>query len=269
MDSTGYIFDVQKYAIHDGPGIRTTVFLHGCTLECWWCHNPECWQPISENVCFEEGNHTKSFRFIRTKNRVAQLLSSDAVMNEIIRDQVFYEQSGGGVTFSGGEPMLQIEFLFELLEACKQNGIHTAVDTCGNAPKKDFMRIYELVDLFLYDLKIIDEDTHRRYTGVSNGLILSNLVMLSEKGDKVCLRIPLIPEITDTEENTNAILEFIAPLKKIQHISLLPYNPLGEDKYRRLNIPFRMRHCETQTDDKLQSCKILFETAGYQVKIGG
>lgn len=206
---------------------------------------------------------------MRTKDRVPQLLSSDAVMSGIIADRVFYDQSGGGVTFSGGEPMLQIEFLFELLKKCGQNMIHTAVDTCGYAPKQDFIRICELVDLFLYDLKIMDDETHKRYTGVSNELILSNLILLNEKGNKVYLRIPLIPEITDIKENIDGLLEFITPLKKIRNISLLPYNPLGEDKSRRLNVPFRMKHCETQTNDELQSLKRLFETAGYKVKIGG
>jgi len=269
MESVGYIFDIQKYAIHDGPGIRTTVFFHGCQLECWWCHNPECWQPVLKNGSLQEGSHDAQLRFVRKPNRVGQPVPSDVVLNEIVRDRIFYDQSGGGVTFSGGEPMMQMEFLFELLKACKQNEIHTAVDTCGYAPTSDFISIYDLVDLFLYDLKIMDNEAHKKYTGVSNELIISNLIMLSEKGKKICVRIPLIPEITDTKENINATLELITSLKKIQYISLLPYNRLGQDKCRRLNVPFRMRNCETQTDDELQKRKKLFEEAGYQVKIGG
>ena len=269
MSSSGYIFDIQRYAIHDGPGIRTTVFFHGCPLECWWCHNPECWQPVLKDKSLQDISQDMQLRFIRRPNRIGQLVTSDIVLNEVMKDQIFYEQSGGGVTFSGGEPMMQMEFLFRLLKVCKQSGIHTAVDTCGYALEEDFVKIYDLVDLFLYDLKVMEGEAHREYTGVSNELILSNLIMLSEKGRKTYLRIPLIPGITDIEENINAILEFITPLKKIQQINLLPYNYLGEDKYRRLNIPFRMRHCEAQTDDELQKRKKLFEAAGYRVKIGG
>lgn len=264
MGLAGYIFDIEKFAIHDGPGIRTTVFFHGCPLECWWCHNPECWQPVQKS-----GSHDTELRFARKENRAGQLVGSDVVLDEIKRDRIFYEESGGGVTFSGGEPMMQMEFLLELLKVCKRNGIHTALDTCGHAPLEDFIKIYDLVDLFLYDFKIMDNEAHRKYTGVSNELIISNLIMLSQKGGKTCVRIPLIPEITDTEDNMNAIVELITPLKKIQYISLLPYNSLGQDKYRRLNIPFRMRNCETQTDDELENRKKLFEEAGFRVKIGG
>jgi pyruvate formate lyase activating enzyme len=269
MALVGYIFDIERFAIHDGPGIRTTVFFHGCPLECWWCHNPECWQPVQKSESVQRGSHDSELRFVRKANRVGQLVASDAVLDEIMKDQIFYEQSGGGVTFSGGEPMLQIEFLFELLKECKRNGINTAVDTCGHAPMEDFMKIYDLVDLFLYDLKIMDNKAHRKYTGVSNELILSNLNMLSEKDKKICLRIPLIPEITDEEDNLNAIVRFVSPLKNIRQMNLLPYNPLGKDKYRRLNISFKMTHGERQTDDELKNAKKLFERAGYQVKIGG
>jgi len=269
MGLAGYIFDIEKFAIHDGPGIRTTVFFHGCPLECWWCHNPECWQPVLKKEILQDENHDTAVRFTRKANRAAQLVGSDVVLDEIKRDRIFYEESRGGVTFSGGEPMMQMEFLLELLKACKQNGIHTALDTCGHAPAEDFLKIYDLVDLFLYDLKIMDNEAHRKYTGVSNELIISNLLMLSQKGGKTCVRIPLIPGITDTEDNINAIVELIAPLKKIQYISLLPYNSLGRDKYRRLNIPFKMRNCETQTDDELEKRRKTFEEAGFRVKIGG
>ena len=156
-----------------------------------------------------------------------------------------------------------------MLKACKKNGIHTALDTCGHAPVEDFIKIYDLVDLFLYDLKIMNDKTHRKYTGISNELILSNLVMLSQKGNKASLRIPLIPKITDNGDNLDAIVRFVSPLKNIRQVNLLPYNLLSEDKYRRLNIPVKIRHIETQTDDELEKRKKLFEAAGYQVKIGG
>ena len=269
MGLAGYIFDIERFAIHDGPGIRTTVFFHGCPLECWWCHNPECWQPVEKKGKVESESHDTGLHFVRKASRIGQLVASDAVLDEIMKDEIFYEQSGGGATFSGGEPMMQMEFLLELLKGCKQNGIHTALDTCGYAPREDFMKIYELVDLFLYDLKIMDDEAHRKYTGVSNELILSNLIMLSEKGNKVCLRIPLIPEITDKEDNLNAIVRFVLPLENVRQVNLLPYNPLGKDKYRRLSVPFKMRRGERQTEDELQNAKKLFERAGYQVKIGG
>jgi pyruvate formate lyase activating enzyme len=269
MSIAGYIFDIEKFAIHDGPGIRTTVFFHGCPLECWWCHNPECWQPVVKNKGVQEENRNRGSRFIRKENRAGRLVASDVVLEEIKKDRIFYEESGGGVTFSGGEPMMQMEFLLELLKACKKNGIHTALDTCGHAPLEDFIKIYELVDLFLYDLKIMDNEAHRKYTGVSNELIISNLIMLSRKGNKINLRIPLIPEITDCEDNLDAIVRLVSPLKNIRQVNLLPYNLLSEDKYRRFNITFKMKNCEKQTDDELEKRKELFEEAGFQVKIGG
>jgi pyruvate formate lyase activating enzyme len=190
-------------------------------------------------------------------------------MKEIKTDIPFYDQSGGGVTFSGGEPMAQIAFLEELLRFCREANIHTAVDTCGYAPPEYFERIYELTDLFLYDLKLIDDITHFMFTGESNKLILSNLLMLAEKGNKVNLRIPLIPGITDTKENLEAIAKFIKPLKSIRRISLLPYNRLGEDKIERLGLIRRKLLLSTQPTEIIEQWAQWFGSFGYEVKIGG
>jgi pyruvate formate lyase activating enzyme len=190
-------------------------------------------------------------------------------MKEITADIPFFDQSGGGVTFSGGEPMAQIAFLEKLLQLCRESNIHTAVDTCGYAPPEHFKRIYELTDLFLYDLKFIDDNSHLMYTGVSNKLILSNLQMLAEKGNKVNLRIPLIPGITDIRENLEAIVKFIKPLKSIRRISLLPYNRLGEDKIERLGLIRRKLLLSTQPTEIIEQWAQWFGSYGYEVKIGG
>jgi pyruvate formate lyase activating enzyme len=190
-------------------------------------------------------------------------------MAEIVQDEIFYDESGGGATFSGGEPMMQIAFLTALLAACRSRGIHTAVDTCGYAPETDFDRVYELVDLFLFDLKIMDPSLHHKHTGVSNGLIHSNLAFLALRGDKVIVRIPMIPEITDTEENLSAICSFLEPYANARRISLLPYNKLGADKSERYGLVSRAPGWETQSAEEISRRRALFESRGFSVTVGG
>lgn len=252
MKMTGAIFDIKKYAIHDGPGIRTTIFLKGCPMDCWWCHNPEA-RECDEGRLAEKTNTVTVFQ----------------VMKEIEKDRIFYDQSGGGVTFSGGEPLAQPAFLTALLEACRYAGISTAVDTCGYAPAEDFERVLKLVDLFLYDLKMIDNVEHMKYTGVSNDLVLQNLRLLVEKGSKVQLRIPLIPGITDTTENLEAILAFLSEVPGVRQVSLLPYNRFGEDKRRRFELKDRLGNLKTQTKAEIEQAAARFADRGYEVKIGG
>jgi len=260
----GIIFDIKKYAIHDGPGIRTTVFLKGCPLNCWWCHNPEGKKVGLETVLLKRnGNNSEVEKVLGMK------VSVEEVMEEIIKDVVFYDQSGGGVTFSGGEPMVQVEFLSALLQACKESGINTILDTCGYAHSEEFDRICGLVDLFLYDIKIIDDTEHLKYTGESNKLILENLKMLSENGEKIEIRIPIVPGITDTEENLEAIVRFLAPLENICKVCLLPYNKLGEYKLEKFNMVNKLGCLTTKTRDELLSIGKRFKLYGYEVKIGG
>lgn len=263
----GLIFDIKKYAIHDGPGIRTTVFLKGCPLDCWWCHNPEGRNDQSEIISLHakdtgDGKPAK-------EQRIGRLISLADLMKELEKDAVFYDQSAGGITFSGGEPMQQIDFLEAALLACKDCGFTTAVDTCGYAPLQDFERIYDITDIFLYDIKLMDNDLHKKYTGVSNQLIINNLVYLAGRGDKTVVRIPLIPGITDTHENFEAILELISTHKNIRQISLLPYNRLNEDKIRRFGMADRIGRRQIQDGENMKEKAAFFQKHGYIVKVGG
>ncbi len=268
MNLTGTIFDIKRFAIHDGPGIRTTVFMKGCPLDCWWCHNPESIRLEPETVTRRRpvGSSTKlpdKQEVFGRRITVAELLA------ELEKDLIFYDQSGGGVTFSGGEPLMQVDFLEAALKVCRDSDIHTAVDSSGYAPWEDLVRIADLTDLFLYDLKLMDDEQHRKYIAVSNQTILNNLVRLAKRTDKITIRIPLIPDITDTDENLAAISEFLRPLENIKEVSLLPYNMFGRDKFEKLNIVNRLGHLKTQTKAEVVDMSRHFEACGCRVKIGG
>lgn len=262
----GIIFDIKKFAIHDGPGIRTTVFLKGCPLDCWWCHNPE-----SRALDIETINITRntSNGEIKKKETVGKVVTTEYVIEQLEKDRIFYDNSGGGVTFSGGEPMLQIDFLLELLIKSKQRGFHTTVDTSGHVPWEDFEKIIEYTDLFLYDLKLMNDDDHIKYTGVSNKTINNNLKKLIDIDSKIIVRIPMIPDITDTEMNLNETADFINGHKKIDTICLLPYNKFGEDKMNRFDIPYRMKKMKIQNDVELEKKASIFRDCGFEVLIGG
>ena len=265
--SAGTIFDIKKFAIHDGPGIRTTVFFKGCSLDCRWCHNPESRNRNIETLCIRrrEANHPEG----RREEVFGRIAGVEEIITEIEKDRIFYEQSGGGATFSGGEPMLQIDFLADLLKACRAADIRTAVDTSGFVPFTSFEKIIDSTDLFLYDLKLIDDELHREYVGVSNKLILENLNKLSASRGDVIARIPLIPGITDTEKNIADTLSFLLSLKSIQMVGLLPYNTLAEDKMDRFGLDNTIGPLATQSEEKLDSIAKLFAARGYQVSVGG
>ena len=267
--TNGIIFDIKKYAIHDGPGIRTTVFLKGCPLDCWWCHNPESINPNIEKIKIKKQKNSKTTTSSKREESFGRRISVDELMKEIMKDEIFYKESNGGVTFSGGEPMMQFDFLLSLLKACKKENINAAIDTCGYQQTEKFKKINGLVDLFLYDIKIIDNDKHKKYTGVSNKLILKNLKQLINKDEKVEIRIPLIPNITDSNENLESIANFLDTLKKINEIRLLPYNKLGEYKIKKFNRNYRLGKLHIQTDKEIKNKCKTFEKHGYKVKIGG
>lgn len=269
MNLIGTVFEIRRFAIHDGPGIRTTVFLKGCPLDCRWCHNPEGRLPGVERLEIRTRNNRRRASGESGQAVIGCEMSVAAVMDEVMRDEVFYVQSGGGVTFSGGEPMVQKEFLKALLQASRERRLHTAVDTCGYAPTADFKEVYELVDLFLFDLKLMDTEMHREYTGVSNDTILSNLALLAGRGNKVIVRIPLVPEITDTPENLEAVASFLAPLRSLRRISLLPYNKLGEDKTDRYHLPRRRLNLTPQTAEVMERKAAMLRSLGYDVHVGG
>jgi len=266
---TGIIFDIKKFAVNDGPGIRTTVFFKGCCMDCRWCQNPEGKNPDPEiiNLVINKKNSLQS------NGEKAELfgyeISVPELVKELKKDEIFYEQSGGGITISGGEPLMQIEFLTELLKQCKYYQYHTALDTTGYAAYEDFEKIYDLIDLFLYDLKIMDDSEHLKYTGVSNRQILDNLKKLSDKGDKLVIRIPLIPDITDTEKNLKAIADFLLAQKSINKISVLPYNELSEDKFKRFDLEKKVGNLKRQSGVEIEEKSRLFTQCGFDVKIGG
>jgi len=263
---TGDIFDVKRFAIHDGPGIRTTVFFRGCPLVCWWCHNPE-----ARVDCGRETYKKRSIDLSlpASDNVIGPEVRLETLIAEISRDSIFYDQSQGGVTASGGEPMMQIDFLEGLLTACRDRGIGTSVDTSGYAPWGEFERILGLVDLFMVDLKLLDDGQHERYTGVSNASILENFENLLDAGARVRARLPMIPGITDTLENIEALITFLGRYDDLELISLLPYNRLGEDKFARLGLEYSPGALKTQSPDEMMRIAAMFEKAGLEVRIGG
>ena len=265
---TGLIFNIQKFCVNDGPGIRTTVFLKGCPLHCLWCHNPESQSPAPEllfyadkcrmcrscaAVCkshchaFEGGTHTfdrkncaKCFACeaigCDALERVGKEVTVEEVMAEVLKDRIFYENSGGGVTLSGGEPLSQLEFSLELLKKAKENRLHTALETCGIASPHDIREIAEYTDLFLFDYKETAPDLHRKFTGVDNRLILENLSLLDGLKKEIILRCPIIPGCNDREEHLIGIAYVANRFDSIKHIELEPYHALGEGKYRSLGL---------------------------------
>ena len=265
----GIVFDIKKYAIHDGPGIRTTIFLKGCPLKCIWCHNPESIKPECETIILINRKKTLNLSYSETKEVFGREVSSEEIFKEIKKDILFYDDSDGGVTFSGGEPLMQTNFLADLLQKCKDLDLHTVVDTSGLAKWSNFEKIKNLTNLFLYDLKIMDSEKHFEFTGVKNDQILDNLKKLSEEGSKMRIRIPLIPGITDTDENIDAIIDFVKDKSGIKGIDILPFNTVYESKYRKMNLDNKLKNLKKQSQQKLTDIKSKISNAGFEVKIGG
>lgn len=258
----GTIFNIQKFSINDGPGIRTTVFMKGCPLNCLWCHNPEsksrkteiffdarkCVGCRSCEVCpygchvFTDTEHIFNREKCTACGKCAAECYTDAlelvgteksveeVIAEVMKDEAFYENSGGGMTLSGGEPMFQFDFTYELLKRAKENGLHTCIETCGFAKWEQYEKIADLVDIFLFDYKETDPGKHKEFTGVTNELILENLKKLDEKGCKTVLRCPIIPGLNDTDEHFTGIAKTANSLRNVLEINVEPYHPLGKGK---------------------------------------
>ncbi|MFC1628115.1 glycyl-radical enzyme activating protein [Gemmatimonadota bacterium] len=267
MQASGLIFDIKKFAIHDGPGIRTTVFFKGCPLGCLLCHNPESQSPGPEiwlreerctrcldclDVCKQDaitlgddGAHIDRAKCdlggacveicpVNALEVVGRAVSVEEVMAEVEKDAIFYDQSGGGVTFSGGEPLAQPIFLSALLIACHQRGLHTTLDTSGYSPPEVFRDVAPLVDLFLYDLKLMDRQRHLDFTGVTNDHILENLSWLADRDTTVIIRFPPVPGFNDDEENLRAMGAFLRSSGGLDWVDILPYHVIGVGKYLRL-----------------------------------
>lgn len=267
----GMIFDIDHFAVHDGPGIRTTIYLKGCPLRCHWCHSPESQRPgpeilfaqtkcISCGACVpacQRGRQHLNATGLRYYDREGCTLcqactsicpthaislcgferTTEEVVQEGIQDKVFYKNSGGGVTLTGGEVLFQPLFAIEVLKGFKANDIHTIVETCGFGEWEHLKAICTYTDTFYYDVKVVDEELHRRFTDVSNRSILSNLAHLAQETDKIVLRVPLIPNYTDTIQNITAAYQ-LAIDYGIQHVHLLPYNPSAGAKYEWVNRPY-------------------------------
>jgi pyruvate formate lyase activating enzyme len=297
----GMVFDVKKFAVDDGPGIRTTIFLKGCPLRCWWCHNPEG-QVLTPELMYRSMRCTGCAECVRICPKgaiscvgksisidrkecsicgrccqkcptealaiVGKEMSLNEVLKEIDKDLIFYDESEGGVTVSGGEPLFQLGFLNALLEKCKERNIHTAVDTCGYAPHKSMDKIRGKVDLFLYDLKMMDERKHRKYTGVSNKPILKNFKRLAESGSSILVRFPIIPRINDSEDNVTQTAEFAVSCGA-KNISLLPYHRAGIEKYTGLRKTYKLGKTPSPSDQNLRQIKEELEAFGLRVRIGG
>jgi len=302
LQTTGFVFDIKKYAIHDGPGIRTTVFLKGCPLHCQWCQNPESWQ-IHPELGFRIGRCIGCGKCVEVCTRQAITFTADypstdahkcnlcgecvdacvagareiigrlttvgEVMAEVEKDIVFYDQSGGGVTFSGGEPLMQPQFLLALLNQCRAQQIHTAVDTSCYAEPQIMEKIADKTDLFLCDLKHMDNDIHKRFTGVGNNLILDNIKRLSEAGKEIIIRIPVIPGFNDDKANIQAMGKFAASLPCLSGIDILPYNRGGLEKSSRLSPVNKLMQAQTPDGETMSSIASTLNNYGLQVKIGG
>lgn len=296
----GTIFNIQKFSINDGPGIRTTVFLKGCPLNCLWCHNPESKAVACEifydskkcmgcrkcvTACpFQCHSFESRGHIYNRKNCIACGKCADAcmvgaletvgyqkevsqVLSEVMKDKAFYDNSGGGMTLSGGEPMLQFDFTYELLQAAKEKGLHTCMETCGFAKEENYRKIARLVDIFLFDYKETDLEKHKEYTGVSNDRILKNLRLLDELGCKTILRCPIIPSLNDREDHFTGIAQTADSLKNILEINIEPYHPLGSGKADMLGKSYELKDLTFPENETVtQWMKLLAEKTKVPVK---
>ena len=259
MEKTkGRIFNIQRFSIHDGPGIRTIVFFKGCVLRCAWCSNPE-----SQNFDIEKLSENGR------EKTVGRDVTVEEIMPEILADLPYYRRSGGGVTISGGEVLCQADFAAELLRECKECGIHTAIETAASLPFEKFGKLLPYLDLCLMDIKHMDPEKHREYTGRDNALILENARRLSESGVGLIIRTPVIPTFNDTREDIKAISDFARSLKGVKEHHLLPYHRLGSDKYAGLGRNYSMKDILPPSDEKMRYLLSVAEESGLRCQIGG
>ena len=259
--NSGEIFNIQKFCVNDGPGIRTTVFLKGCPLHCLWCHNPES-QTQEKQIMFYPDKCSGCGRchnltiddlefmcFNDAKEICGKTVSSDYVIAEVMKDYEFYKNSGGGITLSGGEPLFQFDFALDILKKAKERNLHTAIETCGFADESKMTRIAEFTDLFLFDFKESNPKLHKTYTGVDNILIQKNLSLLNELKKDIILRCPIIPGYNDRKENYDKICELANTLTSIIGIEIEPYHAFGENKY--LALGKQPLEIPMQTDEQI------------------
>ena len=246
----GRIFDIKRFSSHDGPGIRSTVFLTGCPLRCAWCHNPEAL------VCDDDSAGE------RVRN-----LSVKELITELEKDISYFDASGGGITVSGGEPLVQSRFVLDLLRTCRQRELHTAVDTSGCVDPAVLLEAASLTNLILYDIKSLDSAVHREWTGVGNQRILDNLMLLNSLRMEVWIRLPMIPGVNDDQGNLDAVIQWLSATR-FRRVSLLPYHRIAEGKYQRLGLPNRMVGVEPPSPARLEEIRDCFAAAGFDPHIG-
>lgn len=298
----GVLFNIQSYSVQDGPGIRTTFFLKGCPLACAWCHNPEGISRRPEIIvvearcircgeCFsvcpqQDPNQEKRPLAARpdactvcgqcanacptaARTVVGREFSPREVLERAKKDRLFYEESGGGVTFSGGEPLVQPAFLQQALRACREEQIHTAVDTCGFAPEDVLLEVAKHTDLFLFDLKFINDKLHREYTGVSNALILENLATLGRVHEEIWVRVPLIPGVNDAPVELEQMATFVSQIPAVRQVRLLPYHRIGLPKWRRLGRINSLAPMQPPSAADQARAVAIFQAAGVVALAGG
>jgi len=300
---TGRVFDIKRYSIHDGPGIRTTVFLKGCSLHCLWCHNPESVNPEPDlmhwparcsrcysclKACPKEALAKDAAGAVVIDRRACDLcgqcaeaclydamqvvgreMSVEDVLGEAEKDKLFFDQSGGGVTLSGGDPFVQASFAEAILDGCRARGIPTAVDTAGFSPNGVLDRLAPKADLILYDLKSMDDDRHKEFTGVSNAPVINNLKRLAAGRTEIWVRIPLIAGVNDDDGNIRRTIEFLSSLKTIRRVGLLPYHSSGLEKARRIGRENDFREFAAPAEERIAAIAAAFRAAGFEVRRGG
>ena len=299
LKGKGIVFNIQRFSLDDGPGIRTTVFLKGCPLRCLWCSNPEG-QNARPELAHRDMICTKCGRCVSAcpKNAISIIndewyldrslcdgcgkcveacvrgalgiwgkeMSVEEVFEEVTKDLDFYEVSNGGVTLSGGEPLFQPDFAAELLRRCKDERIHTTIETSGYCSESSLKKVLPHLDLIYYDLKCLSLDLHKKITGVSNEIILKNLKFLVGKGSPLIIRFPLIPTLNDSNSEVAALAEFIEQIG-VKNVEILPYHRLGIGKYKMLNRNYELEKIMPPTSEHLQMIKRIFELRGLKCKI--
>lgn len=287
---SGLVFNVQRFSLQDGPGVRSTVFMKGCPLACAWCHNPESQSPepqivrmrhrcmvcgqcsdqeLGEPLVVDRDDEDVEACPTGALQAVGERITVTALVERLLRDRIFFDESGGGVTFSGGEPLLQAPFVTEALTRLRGEGVHTALDTCGFARWPDLEAAAAQSSLVLYDLKLMDDERHHAATGVSNRVILQNLKALSKIHSAIWIRVPIIPGINDDEANLSATAAFLAPLAGIRQVDLLPYHPTGEAKFARVGMTYALHGTPSPSIQHLEALAALFRAKGLNTTIGG
>ena len=254
----GRIFNIQRFSIHDGPGIRTIVFFKGCYMRCAWCCNPES-QEYEIQTLVEKGK----------EKTVGRDVTVEEILPELLADEPYYRRSGGGITLSGGEILAQPKFARDLLRACQENGLHTAVESTANAPWEDIAEILPYLDLYLMDIKHMNSAKHKEYTRAGNELILENAKKIAGSGVELIIRTPVVPTFNDTAEEIRAISRFAASLKGVKEHHLLPYHRLGQDKYAGLDRRYSLKDIEPPTKERMEYLLSVAEESGLKCQIGG